>query len=83
MSDGIMHIPIFLNTLQAGLYYTKVLVRPLTSPIPYTAPSEDLEITAPDIIAATGTNCNHCRGPHPSLLLWVFFSSQPISQQLL
>ena len=55
LADGVMHIPIFLNVLQGGLYYTKILVRPLTSPIPYAGPSEDLDITAPDVIAATGT----------------------------
>ena len=60
LPNGVMHIPIFLNVLQAGLYYTKVLVRPLSSAIPYSGPSEDLDITAPDVVAATGAAVQCC-----------------------
>jgi hypothetical protein len=54
LANGVMQIPILLSILQPGLYYTKILVRPVTSAIPYGGPSEDLDITAPDVIPATG-----------------------------
>jgi hypothetical protein len=54
LANGVMHIPIFLNSFHPGLYYTKILVRPTTALIPYGGPNEDLDITAADVVAATG-----------------------------
>jgi hypothetical protein len=60
LANGVMHIPIFLNTLQPGLYYAQLLVCPTTKTIPYDGPNEDLDIAAPYIVPAAGLvyNCS-------------------------
>ena len=52
--DGSLRIPFFFTVLKAGIYYTQLLVRGEVQSIPYTAPSEDLDIEGPDVIPATG-----------------------------
>lgn len=54
LSDNSLRIPIYLTTLRPGHYYTQVLVRDNVDQISYAAPTEDVDLTAPDVIAATG-----------------------------
>lgn len=54
LSGGVVHIPIFLNTLLPGLYYAQILVCSTSRTIPYDGPTEDLDIAASYVIPATG-----------------------------
>lgn len=54
LAGGIVHIPIFLNTLQPGLYYAQILVCSSSRTIPYDGPNEDLDIGASYVIPASG-----------------------------
>lgn len=49
LSDKSLRIPIFLSPLRPGHYYVQVHVRGDVDHIPYAAPSEDLDISAPDV----------------------------------
>ena len=49
LADKSLRIPIFLSPLRAGHYYVQVLVRGDVETIPYASPSEDLDISSPDV----------------------------------
>ena len=55
LAGGVVHIPIFLNSLQNGLYYAQILVCSTGRIIPYDGPNEDLDLSASYVIPAAGT----------------------------
>lgn len=54
LENGALRVPIFLSRVRDGHYYVQVRVRSDPGTIPYDAPSEDLDISAPEIVKSTG-----------------------------